>query len=294
MVYSGPTHWTCIKRHRTYHRNFLVFLESVYDAGDALHCIIVLGRSVLYHYNTLITKVYLRTHGRVSFMGRRDDRCYDLGSYRLALDAKAALLHRYSFFIFLNCGVLGPFLQSPDDFWPESLIHPLRDGFTKLVGLSMNCQGKRGVVQAHVQSMLWGTDNVGLAVIMKSGVLFSCDGGVGVHGPDRDGFINRYELGLSRAVLGAGYGIRGLAPLQKDIIYTVANATKTPPLHVCRDLWTKEDFPSGMLFLKATRFPLPSSVLNKVINRPRKNIAAGLYDPCTIMSTTAAGGGGGD
>ena len=82
-------------------------------------------------------------------------------------------------FFFLNSGIVGPFHSTDDGLeknqWPLIHLKPLVNNIG-LTGLSLNCAGKLGKTQAHVQSMLWATNRQGMRAIRASRALFDCEG----------------------------------------------------------------------------------------------------------------------
>lgn len=178
----------------------------------------------------------------------RGDRCYDLEAARTAFVEQRSRLPRFDKVVFLNCGLLGPFSDSaPGRFWADAFTDRV-DATYKLAGVSINCGGKRGVRHAHVQSMLWATDAIGLAAAIAAGAIYDC--GTVVDEAARDELIVRYELGLSRAVLRAGYGVRdAMGADYRD--WPAAEAAR------CVDPWksgrSRDYAPEQLVFWKVSR-----------------------------------------
>eukprot|EP01013_Petalomonas_cantuscygni_P010589 TRINITY_DN2373_c0_g2_i1.p1 TRINITY_DN2373_c0_g2~~TRINITY_DN2373_c0_g2_i1.p1 ORF type:complete len:525 (+),score=26.40 TRINITY_DN2373_c0_g2_i1:149-1723(+) len=148
----------------------------------------------------------------------------------------------YKFFIFLNASVRGPFLPpwAPRGFhWTEAFTRlldepglvrsaPSQDTFhagwrrqrkrkvpVKLVGTTINCSFKRqGVAHPHVQSMAWAVDAAGLAAVMGAdpevSTTLQCTSEVAPGAAGRRAYIWQNEVGLSRAILQAGFDIKSL------------------------------------------------------------------------------------
>jgi len=105
--------------------------------------------------------------------------------------------------------------------------------------------------------MLWSTDAVGMGLIRDSGSFFDC-----TLSPDYreyDYIINTYELGLSKAILEAGYQIRAINSVQRNLIldkshYHYNLATDYP--RNCRDMWYSELklSPYDTIFFKVSRY----------------------------------------
>jgi len=130
--------------------------------------------------------------------------------------------------------------------------HALLRARTELAGISINCGGKRGQWQPHVQSFLWATDRSGLRRILEAGAIYNCGDLLQQRG-GRDTLINRYELGMSKAVLEAGYAIAarlvqnqsgdGMVGVGGEESLVVQGGTSRPPtlrshLPWCSDVWS--------------------------------------------------------
>ena len=112
----------------------------------------------------------------------------------------------YDYFIFLNDTVRGPFI---DRHWIRTFTSMI-DHETKLAGISINCHVKlyahyhnRESVP-HVQSMIWCTDQIGLDVVIPK-IL-------NTEMLDKDKTVIYKEIGLSLAILDAGYNITCILP----------------------------------------------------------------------------------
>lgn len=289
IVYSGPTD----VRESLYDNNFLFFLRHglpcSYHKGQLgrVHVAIVLTNATIAKYETEISR-YNQTCGDLLLV-ERADRCYDMQSALNVLDGvpptgePSALAASYEHIVYLNCGVLGPLLSlnrpAAEPYWSTRFVAMLSnaDPPTKLSGLAINCGGKLGYSQAHVQSMLWATDVQGLRSILRSGAIFDC--GRMLTGEDgRDQLIIRYELGLSKAILRDGFAMRALhGGVSEQQPYLWGNATSASPSFPggCHDIWqdrpdrhsgtaltvgttgTFEELVEHMLFWKVTRWSPP-------------------------------------
>ena len=292
IVYSGPTD----ARESLYDNNFQFFLRHglpcSYHKGQLgrVHVVIVLTGATIAKYETEITR-YNQTCGDLMLV-ERADRCYDMQSALSVLDGvpttgePSALAASYEHIVYLNCGVLGPLLSlsrpAAEPFWASRFVEMLSDADppTKLSGLAINCGGKLGYSQAHVQSMLWATDAQGLRSILRSGAIFDC-GRMLDREDGRDQLIVRYELGLSKAVLRDGFAINALhGGGSERQPYLWGNATSASPGFPggCHDIWqdsiaaqwqhsdmastaggsgTFEELVEHMLFWKVTRWSPP-------------------------------------
>ena len=235
---------------------------------------------------------------------KRQDACYDLGSIHLVLSTYD--LSNYYYFVYLNCGVVGPLWwdndhhhhvqqsqQLPSLSWTAFLTSLLNDQI-KMSGLSTNCHNRDGY-QAHIQSMAFALDRIGLQIVKDSGAIYDC----GMENEamtltDKVDLIGRYELGMSRAIFDKGYGIsswlwsrgrntRSSKPKNASRSSGIWNTTRQihepvvlhGPDHWCHDVWYVDpflrissnyprQFPSwNMTFFKTSRF-IPPDVLSEV------------------------------
>ncbi len=76
--------------------------------------------------------------------------------------------------------------------------------------------------------MLWATDRIGLSAIRASGAIYDCGDELST-AHWRGDLIARYELGLSRAVLRAGYSIQDMTNRTFD--WRAAEKAQ------CEDMW---------------------------------------------------------
>ncbi|EFX04719.1 hypothetical protein CMQ_1647 [Grosmannia clavigera kw1407] len=91
---------------------------------------------------------------------QRKNTCFDLGAFGEVLRTDD-LWKRYKRFITMNASIRGPFVPLYSSAcWTDIFLNRVTER-TKLVGLSLNC-GPR----PHVQSMIWATDSVGMAILL--------------------------------------------------------------------------------------------------------------------------------
>merc|ERR1711937_313432 len=111
----------------------------------------------------------------------------------------------YDHFRYVNCGMVGPHTDG-DEHWTETFTSRLSDK-VKLTGVSINMS-----FFPHVQSMTLATDRVGIDIIKNSGAVYDCGvmNNVEMTESERWNIIERYELGMSRAIIDAGYTINSL------------------------------------------------------------------------------------
>jgi len=200
----------------------------------------------------------------------RENRCYDMESARIALRGNHSydVLGPMEHVVFLNCGLLGPLLPKKIKtrkqlekvpFWTTRYTDMINNEI-KLSGLTINCGGKMNQNHAHIQSMLWATDKIGLQVVLDSSAIYDCKNQLSKR-EGRDQLIARYELGLSRAVMQEGYAIASHLPTQPGTFVwqnATLNANNTEYPKWCSDLWYKEKLAGnvgkeGLLFYKSSR-----------------------------------------
>ncbi|KAI8817632.1 uncharacterized protein EV422DRAFT_540342 [Fimicolochytrium jonesii] len=96
------------------------------------------------------------------FVWGKENKCYDLGSFRQGVEYMAKRHRRYRRYIMINASVRGPFLPLYDrGCWIDHFLDRLTDD-VKMVGTTVYCN-MHGVSR-HVQSMVLAFDEVGYAV----------------------------------------------------------------------------------------------------------------------------------
>jgi hypothetical protein len=270
VIYSGPTAPASTnEKHRMYHQHLRFFMEhGLENVGPEVQTIVVTTQTAQ------VDPVLLAKRNGVTWL-TREDRCYDLESYRIGLEHIAGNRDKFKYFVFLNCGLAGPFLPSYTAkfglHWSK-YFHSLLNHQVKLAGLSINCGGKGNKKWPHVQSMLWATDFAGLSIIneyMRRGANISLgfverkmptvecisDNRQSTNKMDRDVFIALYEMGLSKAIVDAGYKIDAVNAWQQGSV--PMDATD------CPDIWYQGSYnnstitPFDGIFIKRTRFTTP-------------------------------------
>ena len=86
---------------------------------------------------------------------RRENTCFDLGSYGVVLDQLEAegRLSQYTAFILMNASVIGPVIPTyVEDCWTRIFTNRLSEA-VGMVGTTLNCIGLQGPAP-HIQSML--------------------------------------------------------------------------------------------------------------------------------------------
>lgn len=256
LVYSGPTSL----ENELYLSNFEYFLEHGLPSSSHpescdqkdIRVVLVLTTSTLAHYQNDIMSLNA-TCGEILTVTRQD-RCYDMESSRVVLLSSLRPKIHFDKYLFLNCGLKGPFqkpsLSNSSSFWANTFTSMINDD-VKLSGITINCGGKCGVSHAHVQSMLWCTDRIGLEAILQAKAIYDCGNQLRSGMVGRSELIVHYELGLSRAVMKAGYAIQ-------DLTGRPPWTWKTAEKAKCRDLFMQSNLvrlypPDTLLFWKVSR-----------------------------------------
>lgn len=150
----------------------------------------------------------------------KGNKCFDLGSIGWLLNSDATILYRYTYFIWVNASVRGPFLAqyAKGVHWTQPLIHKLRTNKrVKLVGPAINC-GVSGASKdrrpfPHVQSYVSATDQEGMEILYKREI-FQC------HKTKIDAIENG-EIMASRVLIEMNFTIASLMSNQ-NIEWTAA------------------------------------------------------------------------
>lgn len=132
------------------------------------------------------------------------------------------LWKKYKRFITMNASVRGPFLPIYNSAcWTDVFLDRL-DSNTKLVGTTINCDP-----QPHVQSMLWGTDDVGMEILLDPNLAYTVgfdDHWGNVEDPVGLSFCHKTmaeavhtEIGSTRLISSQGYRV--------DVLMTAYSAS---------------------------------------------------------------------
>lgn len=284
LVYAGPTSAECDARHALYHRNFQFFLHQGLPCSYPTYwgtsqnnrpvhfdvAIVLTNETYAIYEQQLQAAAAACPSVRVVL---RRDRCYDLEATRTVL--KTLDVARYDYYLKVNCGLVGPLLLGDwvarGLYWPMLFIEPLRDGRTKLVGLTGACE-----FYPHVQSFLFALDRRGLRTVRDAGVIFDCKDIL----EKKDGvraLVYMYEVGMSKAIVDAGYEIATINATSDFPRFRHSPATYVgPPPVECTNFWASahalpadaDRRPEGIPFWKVTSYmPAPpglDSFLEKV------------------------------
>lgn len=294
LMYSGP-----IDNATDYMENFFFFLDHglpcSYHSQKSLEyhidVAVIVSRAIAHQYQHKLS-LYNKGCGGLIILHRTNN-CVDMNSYRVALDAFRN--QKYDYYIGLNCGLIGPLLpldQPIGAYWINRFLS-LISLQTRLAGLSLNCQAgfQTSYKIAHVQSMLFVTDAIGMKIIEDAGVIYDCTYSPwcwsAIVDPVVQNFdhvwyhckmriVGVFEIGMSQAILNAGFSITGINPSQNNLTITqYALDQYTPPTipEFCVDIWSEDMMslhnhgktwdPVDVVFWKRSRF-FPESIKQHV------------------------------
>ena len=144
---------------------------------------------------------------------KTDNTGYDFGAYSDSISASD--ITKFKYFIFLNDTVRGPFIPRyiSKNHWYKYFTSLLNDK-TKLVGSTINYfDTADGIVpyklDPHIQSMSFATDRIGLNILIKNDI-FNKRQHIETIKKSKIIFIRKFEIGLSRVIINAGYHITAL------------------------------------------------------------------------------------
>lgn len=152
---------------------------------------------------------------------RRKNIGFDFGAWsEILIDNN--LHEEYDNYIFLNSSCRGPFVKD-NTVWPEIFIDKLND-HDRLVGTTINCANNYCKIDLyrypHVQSWCFCMNKETLKYLIKCGI-FSKN-----YISNKIQLIDKCEIGMSRAVIGAGWNI---SCLMKDYNGVDFTWKKCPP-----------------------------------------------------------------
>lgn len=147
----------------------------------------------------------IRLFSNVNVM-KHTNECYDLGTIGWVYSILGTSMSKYSYFVWLNSSVRGPFLPSYLDgkyHWTRGFTEKLNE-HVKLVGSTLSC-GMSGdhPPTLHVQTYAVATDVIGLELLQSNDTIFKCY-------RTMEDVVFFSERGISETILNAGYGIDSL------------------------------------------------------------------------------------
>ena len=183
---------------------------------------------------------------------RRENTGGDFGAWGAALSSIG--LKTYTRFVFLNDTVRGPFLPryiQHNTTWVDLLTSRLGEKI-KLVGPTMNSRpwGQITPGGKHVQSMCFCTDLKGLQILLRSQIFCVSDTGSKNEGKSDDArkkFILEHEIGMSQALINAGYEVTSLQLSDNSAI-------PTGDIHFPGKYFGTTVHPLEVMFVKSERF----------------------------------------
>ena len=146
---------------------------------------------------------------------KSNNKGYDFGAYSESIDSVNT--EDFDYFIFLNDTVRGPFVpRYLKRIWYEDFVSLISDNI-KLVGSTINRE-RIADIDKHVQSMAFGTDRVGIDLLIKNNILNKNfvekvynDGG-------KDELIVKFEVNMSGIIIKNGYQISSFMQIENNSI----------------------------------------------------------------------------
>jgi len=134
---------------------------------------------------------------------RRENKGFDFGGHKAALDYIDKNNKMYDFYFFMNSGVFGPILPHylEDIHWSNIFIKKINDN-VKLVGTTIVClpHEDAGGYGPKVEGFFFMTDRIGLKLLKKEETIF-------MNHENFESDIINGEYGLSNCILKYGYSI---------------------------------------------------------------------------------------
>eukprot|EP00980_Cylindrotheca_fusiformis_P023438 scaffold10477_cov92-Cylindrotheca_fusiformis.AAC.1 len=275
VVYTGPTQLDRKEgKNELYLRNFEYFLTHKGVDCENHDTIITLSNETYNYYmqKDSILQQLSGTCGNALRVVRRQDTCYDMGSLYMVLNSFD--INQYEYFVYLNCGVVGPLWWNSDTTSWTLFFTSLLNDRVKMSGLSANCY-YAGYDCAHVQSMAFAVDNIGLDIIQTSGAVYDCQkNNTAMTQTEKRELIGRYEVGMSQAILRSEYSIAtwfttsGTFNHPEPVIFSSSKGRCRDPWYVgvyLRRSWgCPLKSPScNLTFFKTSRF-IPSDIIQEV------------------------------
>ena len=161
-------------------------------------------------------------------------------------------INQFKYFIFLNDTVVGPFIPRylEKEKWYQYFTN-LISNKVKLVGCTINKMHNN----EHVQGMAFTTDLVGLNILIKDNI-FNISRTLNYD--DKVSYINDFEIGMSRAILEAGYGIDCFSQVENS-----KNQVYYEDIHYNNKYFGSTLNPLEIMFIKSNR--IQSELLSSYI-----------------------------
>eukprot|EP00980_Cylindrotheca_fusiformis_P025006 scaffold12894_cov120-Cylindrotheca_fusiformis.AAC.1 len=105
-----------------------------------------------------------------------------------------------------------------------------------MAGLAVNCRFMENYNKTHVQSMAFALDKIGLDIIQTSGAVYDCHkNNTAMTKEDKVELVDRYEIGMSRAILQSNYSIA--AWFSTGNVFRPEPVIYSSNIGHCRDVW---------------------------------------------------------
>lgn len=166
---------------------------------------------------------------------------FDFGGWTYALEnMSSSERSSYTYFIFVNSSVLGPFLHmNTKGNWTDVYINKLNSHKNlKLIGSTINTI-HRPELMSHVQSYVFCTDYPTLCILRKTRI-FDSTNMYNTH----EKTIQFKEIKMSRVLIQHGYNIGSLTSYCNDIDFTCRGSMPTirqNPVLYMANIWNKLD-----------------------------------------------------
>jgi hypothetical protein len=171
---------------------------------------------------------------------------YDFGGYSYSI--QTINKNTFDYYIFLNDTVIGPFIPRYNSkyIWYEYFISLISDK-VKLVGPTINRRQYNNISE-HVQSMAFGTDNIGLELLIENNV-FNLKNNIKVYkNKGKWEFIMNFEVGMSGIIIKNGYEICSF--MQSDNYH---KKLKHGDIHLTNKYFSINLNPVEIMFIKNNR-----------------------------------------
>jgi len=201
VAYSAPTSINATAgKNGMYLKNFHYFLDHAIDC-DKHSTVIIATDAVIKEYGSRIMTMNdehcRNSQYSIEFLERLD-KCYDMESI-------TAFLSKYDYFLYVHCSMVGP-KTTGKMYWTDIFTSKFSET-VKMIGVSINLS-----FYPHVQSMTFAVDRKGIEIIKKSTAVYDCgvNNNRGMTLEQVMRIVQGDEIGMSRAIMDAGYSIRSL------------------------------------------------------------------------------------
>lgn len=223
VIYAGPRSVVDVEDDKSVLRwkNFHYFLKHGITCHEDV--IMVVGYNVLPFVETRVRRLVQECQSKatVSILPRQDE-CHDMEAVRVGLNA----VHQkdYPYVVVMTDSVTGPHIPPAlrvRESWTTLLTNVFaQNARIRMVGLTLYCRGDAVLLGPHVGQSLYALDRRGLELVRRAGCIYNCR--TDPEGGNQEWSVtHRYEMGMGRAILQAGYGLADL--LQNKILVAPHN-----------------------------------------------------------------------